>query len=1244
MGKADIIIQQSGIKKTQDKTTLASINVVSAINYPDGTPIIVLENPQHSLYILNRNSSQIDDGNLYISTNVSGVLWEKVTFSSVSTSNAPRGTYDITTNPGSYPKPNASDAVNAVQIGNGSGVGPSIKAGDYWHVINISGTDEIGPASRTISNENSVVMAIVDFAGNFDSDWIVLENSYGVDLAAGVGSLRTLGTGAQQAAAGNDSRFTNARTPLSHAASHKHGGSDEIATATSAPNEIPKANGSGKLDSWITSASEGAAGILPLASAGETLAGLDDTKAITSLKLQTKLNSLGLDGNVDGGFETSGSTIQIKRGTTSWVTTNNPVLEQGEMFVEFNNLGTAVIGIKIGDGTTAYNSLSYFASGGGGGGHVIEDEGTPLTQRTNLNFTGTGVTATDAGGKTVVNIPGYSDEAIDDRVSNLLQAGDNITLEYNDVDNTLTISALPEANGTSFQPLTSTTLSGGDNTITLAEEPVYFANVFLNNVPYHDYTWVGTTLTIPDGVDGSVVDYSYFYNIPVLIADQKVDETDWVTATYGATTNLDLGLNQYTFNQFTADTASTTLTLSNVKAGIAIVGVIQITLDGITSLTLNLPGGLYTNTNGLNTITSEVITGVDGQIIPIQWFKNGNTLFWFFPGSGGGGGGSGTVTSVTGTTNRITVGGTAEDPTIDISSSYVGQNTITTLGTVTTGVWNGTAVATTYGGTGLTTLGTANQLLRVNAGATALEYFTPTYLTANQNITLSGDVTGTGTTTITTTIANNAVTTAKIADTNVTQVKLAGLTYGTLTYGATVTYDLTGVRLSDSRQLASVSGDFTLSFTVTTANDGAAFDIYVIKSTTNPVIVTLTGSGVTHMDSEVIITTLYLPAGLVGDVLRLNGKIRVTGGLIYIDWVVRDGQIVQVLSASTTDIPSVGLVNSEFSLRHKQGGNAYGATLTIGTLDSNDIDFFRATSTAVRMSVIAAGVRVTGAGTSTGEAFLVRNSSSASRLSVLDNGNVALGGTGSFGGGIISTFFANATTSPTTNPSGGFILYGEGGIAKARRSDGTVNTIGIIPDTIEANTILGNLLGIPAAPARYPTNNLYNDAQAMFHYDLDGINEVLSSVINTLSADVTVTNTTTKTTLFAFTIPAYILRVKKEFEIELEGLISTDAVPGNLTIDSDLGATALGSSGAIAVTASQVNELVRIKFKFTCRTEGATGTVIGQGFFNDKKIIMTSTATVNTQTDLEFKVSATWDTADTDNILKITNGRVKRHF
>jgi len=39
-------------------------------------------------------------------------------------------------------------------------------------------------------------------------------------------------------------------------------------------------------------------------------------------------------------------------------------------------------------------------------GHVIEDEGAPLTQRANMNFAGAGVTCADAGGKTVCTIAG----------------------------------------------------------------------------------------------------------------------------------------------------------------------------------------------------------------------------------------------------------------------------------------------------------------------------------------------------------------------------------------------------------------------------------------------------------------------------------------------------------------------------------------------------------------------------------------------------------------------------------------------------------------------------------------------------------------------------------------------------------------------------------------------------------------------------------------------------------------------
>jgi phage-related tail fiber protein len=61
---------------------------------------------------------------------------------------------------------------------------------------------------------------------------------------------------------------------------------------------------------------------------------------------------------------------------------------------------------------------------------------------------------------------------------------------------------------------------------------------------------------------------------------------------------------------------------------------------------------------------------------------------------------TGNTIDAVGTSDRITVNADS----IDIASTYVGQTSITTLGTITTGTWNGTTIAVANGGTGATTL------------------------------------------------------------------------------------------------------------------------------------------------------------------------------------------------------------------------------------------------------------------------------------------------------------------------------------------------------------------------------------------------------------------------------------------------------------------------------------------------------------------------------------------------------------
>lgn len=106
------------------------------------------------------------------------------------------------------------------------------------------------------------------------------------------------------------------------------------------------------------------------------------------------------------------------------------------------------------------------------------------------------------------------------------------------------------------------------------------------------------------------------------------------------------------------------------------------------------------------------------------------------------GAGTGTVTSVTGTTNRITITGTPTiAPVVDIAATYVGQTSITTLGTVTTGTWNAGVIPGQYGGTGIAntskTITLGASLTTTGAGATTLAFGAGTNTYTFPNATMS---------------------------------------------------------------------------------------------------------------------------------------------------------------------------------------------------------------------------------------------------------------------------------------------------------------------------------------------------------------------------------------------------------------------------------------------------------------------------------------------------------------------------
>ena len=92
-----------------------------------------------------------------------------------------------------------------------------------------------------------------------------------------------------------------------------------------------------------------------------------------------------------------------------------------------------------------------------------------------------------------------------------------------------------------------------------------------------------------------------------------------------------------------------------------------------------------------------------------------------------------TISNILGTANQIDVSVVSTVATISIDAAYTGQTSITTLGTIATGTWNGTIISPTYGGTGINngsnTLTLAGSLATVGAFGVTFNFTNTTNVT-----------------------------------------------------------------------------------------------------------------------------------------------------------------------------------------------------------------------------------------------------------------------------------------------------------------------------------------------------------------------------------------------------------------------------------------------------------------------------------------------------------------------------------
>lgn len=224
----------------------------------------------------------------------------------------------------------------------------------------------------------------------------------------------------------------------------------------------------------------------------------------------------------------------------------------------------------------------------------------------------------------------------------------------------------------------------------------------------------------------------------------------------------------------------------------------------------------------------------------------------------------------TGTTNRITV----SSGVIDIAATYIGQSSITTVGTIATGLWQGSVIAAGYGGTGQSTFtigdilyasgtttlsklaaGTNGYVLTSNGPGSAPSWqassggggtVTSVGITGSDFTIVNTPITGSGNISLTLATVNSNVGTFN----NVT-VNAKGL----VTAASNVTY------------LTNVTGYVTAGTGISISGSGTSGSPYVISSTHG--VLRTTASGTTITDAVLSGKTIEL--FYIGDDVKNSG-------------------------------------------------------------------------------------------------------------------------------------------------------------------------------------------------------------------------------------------------------------------------------------------------------------------------------------------------------------------------------------
>jgi hypothetical protein len=215
------------------------------------------------------------------------------------------------------------------------------------------------------------------------------------------------------------------------------------------------------------------------------------------------------------------------------------------------------------------------------------------------------------------------------------------------------------------------------------------------------------------------------------------------------------------------------------------------------------------------------------------------------------------------------------------------------------------------------------------------------------------------------------------------------------------------------------------------------------------------------------------------------------------------------------------------------------------------------------------------------------------------------------------------------------------------RTDANQYTTGVDAVAIDSPLVDSEYeLRVTAATALNNIQYLYSSASV--HSTLPG------GVVFSGTADKTVANTTSETSLIptgvgSATLAANSFSAGKVLRIRLSGKYGTKTAPaGDITIKVKLGSTVVNTSGTHSVDPGETDQFWTVDLCLTCRTTGASGTVIGQTSWNHSvagavstamqvaPMVANSAVTIDTTTSQAVDVTAQWSTANASNTITTT--------